>query len=74
MTIDRRQFLCVAAGAVASVPSAAAPIGALGIDATHLGLRPDSPDDQSQVLQHALAQAAGAPLALMPGVYRIGAT
>jgi uncharacterized secreted repeat protein (TIGR03808 family) len=73
MTIDRRQFLCAAAGAVASVPSAAAPIGALGIDATHLGLRPDSPDDQTVALQRALAQAAGAPLALMPGVYRLSA-
>jgi uncharacterized secreted repeat protein (TIGR03808 family) len=73
MTIDRRQFLSVVAGALAATPSAAAPIGALGIDATHLGLRPDSPDDQSQALQRALLQVADAPLALMPGVYRVGA-
>jgi uncharacterized secreted repeat protein (TIGR03808 family) len=70
MTIDRRQFLSVVAASAASL---AAPVGALGLDATHLGLRPDSSDDQTKALQRALAQAAGAPLALMPGTYRLGA-
>jgi uncharacterized secreted repeat protein (TIGR03808 family) len=42
-----------------------------GIDATHAGLRPGSPDDQSEVLARALAGAAaeGRPLFLPPGVY-----
>jgi uncharacterized secreted repeat protein (TIGR03808 family) len=51
----------------------AVPLGAFGLDATHLGLRPGSPDDQSRRLQEALVEAArrSAPLVLPPGRYRI---
>jgi uncharacterized secreted repeat protein (TIGR03808 family) len=51
---------------------AATAVGNLGLDATHLGVRPGSPDDQSRVLQRAIDQAASAslPLVLPPGVYR----
>jgi uncharacterized secreted repeat protein (TIGR03808 family) len=50
------------------------PVSAFGIDAATLGLKPGSPDDQTAVLQRALERtaAAGAPLALPPGVYRVG--
>jgi uncharacterized secreted repeat protein (TIGR03808 family) len=60
----------------ASPPTAPAtpPISALGLDATHMGVRPGSPDDQSAILQRAIdrAAAARAPLALPGGVYRAG--
>jgi uncharacterized secreted repeat protein (TIGR03808 family) len=51
-----------------------APISALGVDATHFGLRPGSPDDQSRALQRAIDECARTrtPLALPPGVYRAG--
>ncbi|RAI45718.1 TIGR03808 family TAT-translocated repetitive protein [Rhodoplanes roseus] len=64
--------------AAQSRPSRAAttggPVSAFGIDAATLGLRPGSPDDQTFVFQRALdrAASAGAPLALPPGVYRVG--
>jgi uncharacterized secreted repeat protein (TIGR03808 family) len=71
-----------AAGAAFSPPHADAsptapatpPISALGLDATHMGVRPGSPDDQSAILQRAIDRAAAArvPLALPPGVYRAG--
>ncbi|NVO16260.1 MAG: hypothetical protein HXX10_19690, partial [Rhodoplanes sp.] len=50
------------------------PVSAFGVDAATLGVRPGSPDDQTAVLQRALERtaAAGAPLALPPGVYRVG--
>ncbi|MDC7788174.1 TIGR03808 family TAT-translocated repetitive protein [Rhodoplanes sp. TEM] len=50
------------------------PVSAFGVDAATLGLRPGSPDDQTFVLQRALDRTAatGAPLALPPGVYRVG--
>ncbi len=53
----------------------AGPLGHLGLDASHLGLRPGVSEDQSRQLQAALKQAAarGAPLLLPPGRYRIGA-
>lgn len=77
MTIDRRSFLALGlAGTVTVIPraTAGAPISALGLDAAHFGLNPGSPDDQSRVLQHAIDEAARAraPLAIAPGVYRVG--
>src|ERR1700688_650014 len=80
MDLDRRHFLtlCAAstalAGGAGSSAAAAGPISALGIDATHHGVRPGSPDDQSLALQRAIdaAAAAHAPLALPPGNYRAG--
>jgi uncharacterized secreted repeat protein (TIGR03808 family) len=83
MNFDRRHILKLgaavagAAGADA-LPACAAPtappIGTLGLDAAHFGLRPGSPDDQSRVLQNAIDAAARqqAPLALAPGIYRAG--
>ena len=79
MTIDRRHFLAIAAGAAAAgailTPSrAATSLPGAGLDATHFGLRPGSPDDQSRVLQRAVDEAAHAqaPLVIPPGVYRAG--
>jgi uncharacterized secreted repeat protein (TIGR03808 family) len=80
MNPHRRRFLALAAASVAgaSVPALAAtkpsPIGALGADATHFGLRPGDPDDQSRALQRAIDECAKtrAPLAFPPGVYRAG--
>jgi uncharacterized secreted repeat protein (TIGR03808 family) len=53
--------------------SGGAGLGGIGLDATYLGLRPGSPDDQSRRLQEALVEAArrNAPLLLPPGRYRI---
>ena len=53
---------------------AAQPTSALGRDATQYGVRPGSPDDQTKILQRAIDEAARAqaPLALPPGVYRVG--
>src|SRR6202040_4061990 len=47
---------------------------AFGIDAAQFGLRPGSPDDQTRALQRAIDEASRtrAPLALGPGVYRVG--
>src|SRR5262249_29436748 len=79
MDVSRRNLLNVsagaAAGAFAAAPNAAAatpPLPTLGRDATQLGVRPGSPDDQTAVLQRAINDAAKAkiPLALPPGVYR----
>jgi uncharacterized secreted repeat protein (TIGR03808 family) len=53
----------------------AAPLtSTLGRDATHYGVKPNSPDDQTRALQRAIDEAtrANAPLALPPGVYRTG--
>lgn len=80
MAIDRRSMIGLsAAGAAApliSVPSLAAPVsnGALGLDVTHFGVRPGSPEDQSRELQIAINAAAGArvPLCLPPGRYVAG--
>jgi uncharacterized secreted repeat protein (TIGR03808 family) len=65
------------AGALAMTPDAAraaSPTSVLGRDATHYGVRPGSPDDQTRALQRAIDEAARAqaPLALPPGVYRTG--
>lgn len=83
MQISRRWLLGAACfGTVSSVLSRAqaqpassakpTPLGQIGIDATHFGLRPGAADDQSRRLQQALAEAAkrNAPLVLRPGRYR----
>jgi len=81
MALDRRRFLSFSAAgaAVAAEPFAAeravaSPRSSIGIDAIQLGVRANSPDDQTRALQNAIDQAAGArvPLALGPGVYRAG--
>lgn len=81
MDLNRRVLLngsAAAAGALALAgePARAAPLtSTLGRDASQYGLRPNSPDDQTRVLQRAIDDAAraGAPLALPPGRYRSGA-
>jgi uncharacterized secreted repeat protein (TIGR03808 family) len=84
MDIDRRHLLklgTVAAGAIAAGAgarparaAAASPMGALGLDAAHFGLRPGASEDQSRVLQTAIdaAARARAPLGIAPGTYRAG--
>jgi uncharacterized secreted repeat protein (TIGR03808 family) len=81
MDIDRRHILGASAagvaGALAMPPDTAraAPLtSTLGRDASHYGVRPNSPDDQTRALQRAIDEAAraNAPLALPPGVYRTG--
>ncbi|KPF98199.1 nitrous oxidase accessory protein [Rhodopseudomonas sp. AAP120] len=77
MTIHRRDLLGALAGglAVAATPLAAAPLTSKrGRDATQLGVRPDSSDDQTAALQRAIDDAAErrVPLALPPGTYRTG--
>jgi putative cofactor-binding repeat protein len=79
MDVNRRHLIGAtaagAAGALAMSPDAAraAPLSsALGRDATHYGVRPGSPDDQTRALQRAIDETARAqvPLALPPGIYR----
>ena len=85
MTLSRRDWLrtalfgtiAVSAGPVlaqAPRPSAPAPLGMLGLEATQFGLRPGSSEDQSRHLQIALVEAVkrDAPLIVAPGRYRIG--
>jgi uncharacterized secreted repeat protein (TIGR03808 family) len=82
MDTDRRRLLkfgaaASLAGTTASPSLAAAaapPIGALGLDATHFGLRPGTSEDQSRTLQNAIDAAARlrTPLAIPPGIYRAG--
>ncbi len=79
MTISRRNAIGIAATGLAASATPAwtqrAPLtSTLGRDATHYGVRPGSPDDQTRTLQRALDEAARArtPLALPPGVYRSG--
>jgi uncharacterized secreted repeat protein (TIGR03808 family) len=79
MPINRRRLFAlgaVAAGATfasSATAASALPTGSLGLDATHFGLRPGSPDDQSRPLQRAVEAAAraGQPLAIPPGRYRV---
>ncbi len=86
-TVKRRDLVAMALASVGAVafrpvsaqaaasPKAASPmpLGAFGLDATHLGLRPGAPEDQSRRLQEALVEASrrSAPLVLPPGRYRI---
>ncbi|EJW13608.1 hypothetical protein A33M_2468 [Rhodovulum sp. PH10] len=67
-------FASPAGAAPRKTNAAAGPISAYGIDGGTLGLTPGSPLDQTQLFQRALdrAAAAGSPLALPPGVYRVG--
>jgi len=84
MSIDRRHFLAAttATGAVGATEAIAAPassgsipISGLGIDAFHLGVRTNSTEGQTEILQRAVDRTAGArlPLILPPGVYRVRA-
>jgi uncharacterized secreted repeat protein (TIGR03808 family) len=82
MDLDRRHLLALTAatvGATALVSPARAapapsPISALGLDAGQFGLRPGNPEDQSRALQRAIDESARTrtPLAIAPGVYRVG--
>jgi len=78
MDVNRRTLLGASAAGALTMPAdaaRAAPLtSALGRDATQYGVRPNSPDDQTRALQHALDDAAHAqmPLALPPGLYRTG--
>lgn len=55
-----------------TAPRAAPPTAAFGRDATHFGVTPGAPDDQTKALQRAIDETARerVPLALPPGVYR----
>jgi uncharacterized secreted repeat protein (TIGR03808 family) len=78
LDLDRRRFLTLSAAtaltAAAASPARAAPVSAFGVDAAQFGLRAGSPDDQSKALQRAVEETARArqPLAIAPGVYRVG--
>lgn len=80
MTIDRRQLILsgvtgvIAGPMIFAAPVAAASFSALGIDAAQFGVRPGTSNDQTLALQRALDQTAATrvPLALAPGVYRVG--
>ncbi len=81
MALDRRNFLAATGASTATTawsasdavaaPPATVPISGLGVDATHLGVRPATQEDQTEVLQRAIERTAGArlPLVLMPGTY-----
>jgi uncharacterized secreted repeat protein (TIGR03808 family) len=81
MDVNRRHLIKASAAGIAGAlvmpadAARAAPLtSALGRDATHFGVRPGSPDDQTKALQRAIDEAARAlvPLALPPGIYRTG--
>ena len=81
MDLNRRNLIGASSAGLAgalvmtSEAARAAPLtSTLGRDATQYGVRPGSPEDQTQVLQRAIDDAARAqvPLALPPGVYRTG--
>jgi uncharacterized secreted repeat protein (TIGR03808 family) len=76
MTFNRRRFLMgsVAAATAASPAFAASSITTLGIDAAQFGVRAGSSDDQTAQFQRAIDQAARQrkPLAIAPGIYRVG--
>lgn len=83
MTLTRRSLLVAAAATTAPTAAigqastrAAAALGTFGLDSAQFGLRPGSPDDQSQSFRRALAEAAArnAPLMLAPGRYLIDGT
>ncbi len=65
-----------AVGAQPAPRKGAAPLtSTLGRDATHYGVVPGSPDDQTRAIQRAIDEAArsGVPLAFPPGIYRSSA-
>jgi uncharacterized secreted repeat protein (TIGR03808 family) len=81
MDIDRRHIIGASAAGVAGAlampvnAARAAPLtSALGRDATHYGVKPNSSDDQTRALQRAIDESARAqaPLAMPPGIYRAG--
>jgi uncharacterized secreted repeat protein (TIGR03808 family) len=84
MSLDRRRLFAALAGAGAASAGNAAgeaqaiPAHELGlraeIDAVSLGIRPNAAEDQTQIFQRAIDQAAAARavLRLPPGVYRAG--
>ena len=81
MDIDRRHIIGASAAGIAGAlamptnAARAAPLtSTLGRDASHYGVRPNAPDDQTRALQRAIDEAARAhaPLALPPGIYRTG--
>ncbi len=77
--LDRRSLIGIsAAGATAPLLSLpmranATALGSLGIDVTHFGVNPGSPNDQSNELQRAIDAAASArvPLWLPAGAYLV---
>jgi uncharacterized secreted repeat protein (TIGR03808 family) len=77
MAIDRRSVLGLSASGAAGVlmptPGRASPmpLGSLGLDVTHFGVNPGSPDDQTNALQRAIDASAQArvPLWLPAGTY-----
>jgi uncharacterized secreted repeat protein (TIGR03808 family) len=79
LAIDRRSLIGLSAAGVAAplipAPSraAASPLVSLGVDVTHFGVHPGSPDDQSREFQQAIDAAAAArvPLCVPPGVYMV---
>ena len=79
MAIDRRSLIGLSAAGVAAplIPmpmrAAAAPLISLGVDVTHFGVHPGSPDDQSREFQRAIDAAAAArvPLCVPPGSYMV---
>jgi len=82
MPIDRRNLLALsvvtasapAAAMAMAAPAIAAPLASLGVDARSLGVRAGGGADQTNMLQSAIDQTAGArvPLVLGPGEYRTG--
>ena len=78
MDLERRELLVwsgAATAAFAGEARAAPQISALGLDATQMGVRTGSNDDQSAALQLAINRAAAAriQLVLPPGIYRASA-
>ncbi|HKO69736.1 MAG TPA: TIGR03808 family TAT-translocated repetitive protein [Bradyrhizobium sp.] len=81
MDLNRRHLIGASTAGLAGAlvmpaeSSPAAPlISTLGRDAAHYGVRPGSSENQTLMLQRAIDEAARAqvPLALPPGVYRMG--
>jgi uncharacterized secreted repeat protein (TIGR03808 family) len=77
MAVDRRELLGLSAAGAGGVllplqaRATPMPLGSLGLDVTHFGVNPGSPDDQSQALQRAIDASAEArvPLWLPAGTY-----
>ena len=80
MDLDRRRLIALTAlsGAVPvatlATPTMAAPLATLGVDATTLGVRAGGGAEQTNMLQSAIDQTAGArvPLVLGPGETALG--
>jgi uncharacterized secreted repeat protein (TIGR03808 family) len=73
MPVSRRTVIAAGTvGAAAGVAASATAAPLPGLDAGELGVKPDLPQDQSQVLQRAIERAAQARTTLMlpPGTYR----